>query len=109
MTFSFLVVPVSVHKRAYKEPTVKRVRGHHSMILACLQLYPRKGKSLTVKDLLGVQIIHTLCTVFELCMKEKKKQGKKKKNNSKLKFSWLILLNVRRIDENPLGVCFTLQ
>ena len=64
---------------AYKKHIAKHVWGHNSTILAPMQLYERKGISLIVEELLGVQIIHIWHTVFELCMREKKERRKENK------------------------------
>ena len=58
-----------------------------------------------------MQIVCIHCTVFELCVREKKKKRKKKKKKkrkTKSKFSHLIFLTVRRINEIQ-GVNFTLE
>ena len=66
---------VSTHKMAYQKETVMCISSHNSPILARMQLYPRKRTSLMVEQSFGVQIICTQCTVFELCVREKKEQN----------------------------------
>ena len=51
-----------------------RVWGHNLSILARMQLYPRKGRSLIVVDSFGVQIIRIHRILFELCVMENKER-----------------------------------
>ena len=55
------------------------VLGHNSSILACMQLYPRKGRSLIVEHSFGAMIVHIRHILFELCLMEKKKEVMEKK------------------------------
>ena len=53
-------------KMAYRKATATRVLGHNSSILARMQLYSRKGRSLIVVNSFGVRIIRIPLILVEL-------------------------------------------
>ena len=63
---SFLSYVCKYAQDAVLEKTVMRVLSHNSPILlvAHMQLYTRKGKSLIVEQSFGVQVDCIRCTVF---------------------------------------------
>ena len=75
---------VFTHKMAYKKVIVPCVWSHNLPILARMQLKPKKGTSLIVDHLFGVQIARIRRIVFELCMREKRKKKERKTNNIKI-------------------------
>ena len=64
------------HKMAYRKATATRVLGHNLLILARMQLQPRKGRSLIVENSFGVRIVRIYHMLLELCLMEKKKERK---------------------------------
>ena len=70
---------VITHKMAYRKACVTCFWGHNSLILACTQLQPKKGRSLIVVQSFGVQLVCIRLILFELCVKEKKKEEERKK------------------------------
>ena len=68
---------------AYRKATATCVWGHNSLILARMQLQPRKGTSLIVVQLFGVRIIHVHHILVELCVMEKKEEKRKKEEQNR--------------------------
>ena len=70
-----------------------RVLGHNLSILAHIQPYPRKGRSLIVEHSFCVQIVRIRRILFELCLMEKKKEEEEERKkeeqnrNFRIRFS----------------------
>ena len=70
---------------AYRKAYTTCDWGHNLLILACTQLYPRKGRSLIVVQLFGVEFICIRLILFEICMRENKKKKKKERKKERKK------------------------
>ena len=119
---TFRVVRVSTHKRSHGKETATHVWSCNLLILAFMQVYPRKERPLTVEHLFGVQIVSICHKLFELCMRERKerkietkkernkqtKEHRNKRRRTELKFSRSIFSTERRIN-GMLGVYFTIE
>ena len=77
----------------YQKETAMHIWSHNSLILAHMQLQPRKGTSLIVEQSFGVQMICIHCAVFELCLREKKEskqeEQQQRNQNFHIQFSQL--------------------
>ena len=71
---------VSALKMVYQKETATRVWSHDLLILAHMQVYSRKGKSLKVEQLFGVHIfgIHVHAIQFLSYVWRNRKKKKKK-------------------------------
>ena len=105
MTFNFQVVRIITHKMAYRTAYMTSIWGHNLSILACMQLYSRKGRSLILVQSFGVRFIHIHLLLFELCLREKKKKKKERRRRTKSTFLHQICLTVRRSNAT-LGLYF---
>ena len=79
---------VITHKRVYRKE-IACVWGRNLLILAHIQLKLRKGRSLIVEELLGVQIARIRRIVFELCRAKRRMKEDEQNRNFHIRFSRL--------------------